>query len=72
MPLGATNFHVSDASSFAAGNLIVVQRPVTQVWINAINMSNYWTPGSGLHFERTITAISGNQITVDIPLFNPI
>jgi hypothetical protein len=72
VPLGATTFHVNDASTFAVGNLIVVQRPVTQPWVNAINMSNYWTAGSGLHFERTITAISGNQISVDIPLFNPI
>jgi hypothetical protein len=72
VPLGATTFHVSDASTFAVGNLIVVQRPVTQPWINAINMSNYWTPGSGLHFERTITAISSNQLSIDMPLFNPI
>ena len=57
---------------FAVGDFIVVQRPVTQSWIDAIGMSNYWTPGAGLEFERTITAISSNQITIDIPLFNPI
>jgi Concanavalin A-like lectin/glucanases superfamily/Putative Ig domain len=72
VPLGATNFHVSDASGFSVGDLIVVQRPVTQTWIDAIGMSNYWSPNSGLHFERTITAINGNQIGIDIPLFNPI
>lgn len=75
LPLGATNFYVTDPSSFAVGNLVVVHRPVTQAWIDAIgeNVTNVdWQPGSGLAFERTITAISGNQLTIDIPLFNPI
>lgn len=75
VPLGATNFHVSSASSFAVGDFIIVQRPQTQPWINAIGMNlltNPWTPGTGLEFERQITAISGNQITVDVPLCNPI
>jgi len=75
VPLGATNFNVTDASSFAPGNLIVVRRPVTQAWIDAIgeNVTNVnWQPGSGLGFERTVTAVSGNRITIDIPLFNPI
>ncbi len=57
------------------GSSIVVQRPQTQPWINAINMNsltNPWTPGSGLSFERQITAINGNQITIDAPLCNPI
>jgi Concanavalin A-like lectin/glucanases superfamily/Putative Ig domain len=57
---------------FAVGDRVVVQRPVTQSWIDAIGMSNYWTPNSGLKFERTITAINGDQITIGIPLFNPI
>ena len=75
LPLGATNFYVTDPSSFAVGNLVVVHRPVTQAWIDAIgeNVTNVdWQPGSGLAFERTITAINGNQLSIDIPLFNPI
>jgi hypothetical protein len=75
VPLGATNFNVTDASTFSVGNLIVVRRPVTQTWIDAIGMNATninWSPGSGLGFERTITAIAGNRVTIDIPLFNPI
>jgi autotransporter-associated beta strand protein len=75
VPLGATNFHVSSASGFAVGDSIIVQRPQTQPWINALGMNATninWTPGSGLEFERQITAISGNQITIDVPLCNPI
>ena len=72
VPLGATRFHVSGSPSFAAGSTIVIQRPWTQPWINAIVMSNYWSPGTGLQFERQVTAVSGNQITIDAPLCNPI
>jgi hypothetical protein len=35
------------------------------------NTTEQWAPGSkNLKFERTITAIKGNQITLDIPLTN--
>ncbi|HEV2434387.1 MAG TPA: hypothetical protein VG077_00145 [Verrucomicrobiae bacterium] len=57
------------------GDTIVVQRPQTQPWINAIGMNlltNPWTPGRGLYFERQITAINRNQLTIDVPLCNPI
>jgi hypothetical protein len=75
VPLGATNFSVSGSLPFTVGENIVIQRPQTQPWINAINMNsltNPWTPNSGLHFERKIIAINGSQITVDAPLCNPI
>jgi len=63
------------ALTLAVGNTIIVQRPQTQPWINAIGMNlltNPWTPGTGLEFERQITAINGNQISIDVPLCNPI
>ncbi len=75
VPLGATNFGVNDASTFAVGNSIVVQRPQTLPWVSALGMdllTNPWPAGSGLYFERQIKAVSGNQITVDVPLCSPI
>jgi hypothetical protein len=60
---------------FAVGDNIIVQRPQTQSWIDAIGMdllTDPWTPGTGLEFERRITAMNGNQITIDAPLCNPI
>jgi autotransporter-associated beta strand protein len=62
-------------SGLAVGDFIIIQRPQTQPWINAIGMNlltQPWSPGTGLEFERQITAINGNQITVDCPLCNPI
>lgn len=81
VPIGATTFHVASTSGLKVGENIVVQRPQTQAWINAIGMNDiknsdpdgpteHWDPSSGLEFERTITAISGKQVTIDIPLTN--
>lgn len=73
--LGTTNFNISGSPPFSVGENIVIQRPQTLPWIDAIAMNtltNPWTAGSGLHFERKIVAINGSQIMVDAPLCNPI
>jgi len=74
VPLGATSFHLDSTSELGVGTNIVVERPFMAAWITAIGMSNLW--GTNLRYytdaERTITAISGNQVTVDIPLPTPI
>lgn len=73
VPLGATNFHLNSTSGLSVGTGIVVRRPWTTTWVNAIGMSNYWTAsGHQNDAERAITAISSNQVTVDIPLPTPI
>jgi hypothetical protein len=73
VPLGATNLHLNTTSGLSAGMGIVVRRPWTQTWINAIGMSNLWTAtGHQNDAERTITAINGTQVTVDIPLPTPV
>ena len=55
------------------GTQIVVRRPWSQVWINAIGVSNLWSAsGHQNDAERKITAINGTQITVDMALPTPI
>ena len=68
VPVGGRTVTLASTSGFAVGDRVVVQRPTTQTWINAIGMNGLWSPNWSLYFERTITAITGNQITVDIPL----
>jgi hypothetical protein len=81
VPVGATAFHVDSTAGLAVGMPIVVQRPDTEGWICAIGMNqipprpdghpiSQWQPGAGLLFDRTITAIVGNQIRIDVPLTN--
>jgi hypothetical protein len=63
------------------GDDIIVYRPKTQRWICAIGtdvmparvdgLANPpWRPTGSLSFERRITKIEGNRITVDVPLTN--
>lgn len=74
VPVGARSFHVADVSGLRVGDSILVVRPSTAEWIHDIGMDQHdypWTPGShDLKFERTITRIDGNAITVDAPLTN--
>ncbi len=80
VPVGSYSFEVEDASAFEVGEKIVVTRTPNQVWIDALGMDqqtlcqgasgcNAWTPASyTIDHERTITAISGNTISINIPI----
>jgi hypothetical protein len=75
VPVGATSFHVASTAGLRVGESIVVQRPQEQSWIDAIGMNDIpnrtpWRPNSGLEFERTITAVHGDRVSIDIPLTN--
>ena len=82
VPVGAKIFSIVDASNFAVGDDIIVHRPSTAKWIATIGMDRIemrhpdvrqWNPGSyDFHFDRTITAINGNRITIDAPMGNAI
>jgi hypothetical protein len=77
VPAGASSFTVSDASAFAVGDAVVVGRPVTQAWIALLGMDKLvrngaqqtWLNTSFVHtWERRITAVSGNRVTLDVPI----
>jgi len=77
VPSGATSFQVDNASPFKVGDTVIIHRPVTKVWIAFMGMDKlvrndkpqtWLAPSSTLKTERVITGISGNHITLDIPL----
>ncbi|MCA1760058.1 MAG: hypothetical protein LC658_09840, partial [Bacteroidales bacterium] len=77
VPSGTNTFTVSNAGKFNVGDIISIDKPVTQNWIDFMQMHNLvrdgkpqtWLPaGSVLSTERQIVKISGNKITVDVPL----
>jgi hypothetical protein len=74
VPVGARSFRLDSTEGLDVGDTIVVHRPSTQAWINAIGMhklKNPWQPGTkDLVFDRVITRIEGNWITIDAPLTN--
>jgi hypothetical protein len=76
VPSGAATFSVDDASQFAVGDIIAIQRPVTDSWVHFMGMDNLVRDGKPQTWigksrsevsERKIIAISANRISVNIP-----
>ena len=84
VPVGTYTFEVEDATDYEVGDKIVVTRSPNQFWIDELGMDletlcqgksgcTGWTPGSyTIDHERMITEISGNTITIDIPIVDVI
>jgi hypothetical protein len=77
VPSGAFSFHVDDAAGFAVGDRVLVERPVTSDWIAFMGMDKLtlngnpqtWIKaGTRVSSDRIITAVRGNELTVDAPL----
>lgn len=77
VPVGAKTFPVANAGNFKAGDAIIVFRPGTTKWIQDLKMDQIdaregtvqWKAEDyDLHFERKITAVKGNKITIDNPV----
>jgi hypothetical protein len=78
VPVGARTFRVT--GQFQVGQVVVVRRKSNAAWIHEIGMdriadrpgdkssTKQWAPFN-LDFERTITAVDGDRITVDAPIF---
>jgi hypothetical protein len=76
LPVGASTFHMKGAS-VKPGDTVIIRRRCTVDWINALAMDNMggdrhgfsWKPNTReVLFDRTITAVNGDAITIDVPL----
>ena len=78
VPVNATQFQLADAAGFKVGNRVIINRPCTEKWIETLKMKELgggvgsgWKPNSRqIQWDRTITAIEGKKITIDVPLTN--
>ncbi len=77
VPVGKFTLTVSDASNFKAGDRIMLFRPGTSAWIHDLKMDSIvpsentkqWQPAEyNLYFERTITSVKKNTISIDNPV----
>jgi hypothetical protein len=74
IPSGAMSFHVADASSFKPGDGIFIYRPATPAWVAFMGMNDLMRSGKKERWvgdtvtRRTVAAVSGNTITLDVPL----
>ena len=81
--IGKTSFEVENASKFKIGDNIIIYHPCSEKWLKTINYGGThsndpgadtndipWTVGSQpIVYNRWITDIQGNNITVDVPIF---
>ena len=74
--VGSRSLTVDDASPVNVGDPIIILHPSTAAWIAAMDQggvtdANTWRPGDiDIRYHRYITAISGNTIAIDAPVFN--
>jgi hypothetical protein len=77
VPVGARKFSVVSSKAFRIGDKILVRRIGNQDWIREIGEDsvsagrNRWRPFN-ITYDRIITGISGNTITVDAPVFTAV
>ena len=82
--VGERTFEIEDATFYSVGDNIIIYHPCTEQWLDAIDYGGThsgeggaepvdvpWSVGSQpIVFNRYITAIEGDQITIDVPVFN--
>ena len=77
VPLNTRTIQVADASAIRPLSPIRVIRPSTTNWISQLRASEFgggiggggWKPGTrDITWERTVTAVSSNTLTLDAPL----
>lgn len=74
VPTGAMSFDVASAAGYVVGDAIAVYKVPNDFWIDDLAMRQYgWLPGDyDMAYERTIVAISGNTVTINAPVIDPI
>lgn len=84
VPAGSYTFNVTSAAAYEIGDQIIIYHPCTQAWIDSVDKGGVPYPDPTaptdpderwksnqlpIIYNRYITAISGNTITIDAPLF---
>ena len=73
--VGDRSFEVADASGFSIGDNIIIYHPCTESWLSAVNYGDTfedpWEVSDfPISYNRYITEINGNRITIDAPVYN--
>jgi hypothetical protein len=78
LPVGSVSLRVRDAARFKRGDAVIVRRVGNDAWIRELKMDHLppradggpvhpWSPFD-LDFERVVTAVDGDTITLDAPI----
>lgn len=84
VPVGSYSFNVEKATPYQVGDHIIIYHPCTEEWLEAVNRGGVPYPDPTaptdpderwkvnqlpVIYNRYITAINGNTITIDAPVF---
>jgi hypothetical protein len=83
VPVGARELTLEHVGGLRLGDRVAVHRPSTPSWISLLGMDAFtgwrpesrlnWLPGSrDLLWDRRVTAIDGNRISIDAPITSAI
>jgi len=77
VPVNSKHFRLAGPNPFHPGDHILVHRPSTDAWIKLLGMETFgggisalgWKPGQrDIFWDRTVTAIDGDGVTIDAPI----
>jgi hypothetical protein len=70
VPFGSNQVTVASGHTFVVGDQVMVHRIPKQSWVDLLTMAQWgWNFGSyDIYFERKVTAVNGNVITIDAPI----
>lgn len=77
VPVNAKVVQLTSADNLKVGDKVVITRPSTKEWIATLGTDHFgggitalgWKPGQrDIEWRRTIVAINGNAVTLDVPL----
>ncbi|WP_442795454.1 DUF6298 domain-containing protein [Pelobium manganitolerans] len=77
VPVNALSFTLAKADAYKVGDRVRITRPSTAAWLDTMKTWTFggdvsslgWKPGEeDVVWDRQITAINGNKITVDAPI----
>ncbi|MBI5799900.1 MAG: pectate lyase, partial [Verrucomicrobia bacterium] len=79
IPVGSTTLRLPATAGLTPGTRLRITRPSTKEWIAKLGMTDFgggdgdwrltWRPGTrDLVWDRTVTAVSGDRITLDAPI----
>ncbi|WP_234735786.1 glycoside hydrolase family 55 protein [Tellurirhabdus bombi] len=74
VPSGTRTVEIAEGLAVKPGDRIVIQRTPNDAWIEALAMRQYgWKADDyRIGYERTVQAVAGRQLTVDMPLVDAI
>ncbi|HWB92589.1 MAG TPA: DUF6298 domain-containing protein [Puia sp.] len=77
VPVNARHLRLAGGNPFHSGDHVLVQRPSTAAWIMLLGTKTFgggisalgWKPGErDVFWDRVVTAVDGDGITLDVPL----